>query len=77
MLYQYANRLEFMCTNNVAFKSLLLGIEQALTLTCKALISYNDSKLVVKLVKKIYLLVTRLSNATLKQSGKYLFSRSF
>jgi ribonuclease HI len=54
-IHNLSYRLEFSCTNNVTeFEALLLGIENDYNLACGHLIVFGDSKLVVKLVMKIY-----------------------
>ena len=47
--------MEFACTNNVVeFESFLLGIENSYNLGCGHLTVFGDSKLVVNLLRKIY-----------------------
>jgi ribonuclease HI len=54
-IHNFSYRLDFSCTNNVTeFEALLLGIENAYNLGCGHLIVFEDSKLVVNLVIKIY-----------------------
>jgi ribonuclease HI len=55
-IHNFSYRLEFVFTNNVTeFEALLLGIENAYNLGCGHLTISGDSKLVVNLVRKIYL----------------------
>jgi ribonuclease HI len=53
--HNFSYRLEFSFTNNVTeFEALLLGIENAYNLGCGHLTAFEDSNLVVNLVRKIY-----------------------
>ena len=54
-IHNFSYRLEFVCADNVTeFEGLLLGIENAYNLGCGHLSVFGDSKLVVNLVRKIY-----------------------
>ncbi len=51
------------CTNNVAeYKALIIGLEKAISLSCKKLSIYLDSELIVKQIKGQY----KVKNETLK-----------
>jgi ribonuclease HI len=55
-IHNFSYILEFSCTNNAAdFEALLLGIENTYNLGCGHLNFFGDSKLVVNLVRKIYM----------------------
>jgi ribonuclease HI len=54
-IHNFSYRLEFVCTNNVTeCEALLLGIENAYNMGCGHLIVFEDSKLFVNPVCKIY-----------------------
>jgi ribonuclease HI len=60
-IYNFSYRLEFAFTNNIdEFEALLLGIENAYNLGCGDLTVFGDSKLVVNIIRKIYVANNKL-----------------
>jgi ribonuclease HI len=60
-IHNFSYMIEFSCTNNVTeFEALLQGTENSYNLGCGHLIDFGDSKLVVNLVRKIYICSNKL-----------------
>jgi len=59
--YQYSFQLNFECMNNIAeFEVLFLGLQEALQLGCRHLQTFDDSELVVNMIKGTYRLAKKV-----------------